>query len=587
MGNRRGRDLPLGAQLSRMKKFLRQNRVSLVAVLILFFLGVFSSKGIFTYYAFSTHDSDYQLARCFDAIATLKEGHFPLHWAGSLNYGCGVPIYNFYYPLIYYLVFLLHFLVGDVILAWKYISAASLIIGPIFFYLWLLKETKNSIASWVGGILYLFVPYRFLLVYVRGNPEFLSYTLLPALLYLISQLYNTKLEGKKAFLIGLAVAVAGAFLIIAHNIAAMLLVPIVAFYVSLKLISQKIFNKKKIIFLLFVFSSFFGLSSFFLGPALLEQGNVKLGMVQTVNFRDHFPTLRQLVRSPWGYFYSQPGSENDGMSFMLGYAQWLVLGVVGLFLLKTFLEYKNKQKWFKENCSTLFWFFVSLMAIFLIMSHSLFLWERIKILQQVQYSWRFLGITSFSLAALGGFSLSRIKNRLVFGTLAFFFVSLAIVGNRNHLLPMPVMEIQQYYNFERNHPVRYSTTTIGDEILNKESPKPCAFDELLISSGNETAFDYQTERGNTFGKITFASDKERQMDIRLNLEYFPGAYKLAVNNQPFKDYFNCSGRICLSNVKINEKNNLIEWKIVQTPTQKAFNLVSLFFLFLWLALIFK
>src|SRR4030043_283601 len=85
-----------------MKKCLKQNKFSLVAILVLVFLGVYCSKGLFTYYAFFTHDGDHHIARSFDAIVALREGHFPLRWTGSLNHYCGIPIYNFFYPISFF-----------------------------------------------------------------------------------------------------------------------------------------------------------------------------------------------------------------------------------------------------------------------------------------------------------------------------------------------------------------------------------------------------------------------------------------------------------------------------------------------------
>ena len=79
--------------------------INTIFILLILLLGAYCSRGIFSYHFFSTHDGDYHLARSYDAIEALSEGHFPLRWAGRLNYFCGAPIFNFFYPLIYYLVF--------------------------------------------------------------------------------------------------------------------------------------------------------------------------------------------------------------------------------------------------------------------------------------------------------------------------------------------------------------------------------------------------------------------------------------------------------------------------------------------------
>src|SRR4030043_80299 len=392
----------------------------------------------------------------------------------------------------------------------------------------------------------------------------MSYLILPLLLFMISGLFEDKLKGKSLYLKGFLTVIVGSLLVISHNFAAMFLLPIIAFFILYKLILLKFFDKTKIAFILLVFLSFFGLAAFFIGPAWMEQGQTKLATLQTINYQDHFPTLRQLIRSPWGYYYSSPGTKYDQMSFMLGYAQWLVLFFSALFLVWGWIRSKKRQQWFIENSMILSWFFLSLFLIFLILPYSLFLWERVIFLQKIQFSWRLLGVTSFTIAALAGFLLSKIKEKKVLLGLAFIFIFFALVGNRNHLLSQPTNDITAYYQFENRHIHRFSTTTFKEGV---EIP-------------------YQVERGNTFGKITLENPVELETDIRLNLEYFPGAYQLFFNQNLVQNDFNCQGRICLRNVKLNVGNNSIEWQIVQTPTQKFFNGLSLFFLLLWLVLLF-
>ncbi|MBM3209400.1 hypothetical protein FJZ40_03865 [Candidatus Shapirobacteria bacterium] len=586
-------------------------------VFLLIILGIFSGKSIFRYYFFSTHDGDRHIARSFDAIAALSEGHFPLRWAGSLNHYCGVPVFNFFYPLIYYLVFLLNFLTYDVILSLKIIYLSTFVLAPIFFYFWLAKETNNHIASFTGALLYLFVPYRFLLIFVRSSPEFISYTILPLLLYLISSIFEDKIEGKKLFPKSFLIVVVGGLLTISHNFAAMFLLPIILLFIFSKLVFLKLINIKKVFFIVFVFLSFFGLGAFFIGPAFLEKSTVKLATVQTINYKEHFPALWQLVRSPWGYFYSSSGTENDGMSFMLGYAQWLVLALSGIFLLKNFKDERSKRRWFLGNFFVILWFLLSLLTIFLILPYSISIWDRVRILQQVQFSWRFLGVTSFTIAALAGALLSKINSRFISGVVVLGFIFFAIYGNRNHLLPQPVSNIEQYYHFEALHPNRYSTTTLADDILSKNALAACGYEPFLVfnlarygqsysekaEAGNQAdvfvpflhygervrftnqeKIDYTVDRKNSYGAVFFSIPGELSGNLRINLEFFPGTYKFSLNGNKIGSYSDCSGRVCLENLGLRKGKNTINWKIVQTPTQKIFNLISILFLFTWLAL---
>ncbi len=158
-----------------MKKILF--RALPIILLILF--SIWAGKGVFKYNIYFTHDFDHHIARSYDAIKTITEGHFPLRWAGSLNYFCGVPIYNFFYPLLYYLVIILEFITSRVIFPLKVISFLTLPISAVFFYLWMKEELKDKVASFTASMLYLFAPYRFSLIFVRGTPVSLAYAIFP------------------------------------------------------------------------------------------------------------------------------------------------------------------------------------------------------------------------------------------------------------------------------------------------------------------------------------------------------------------------------------------------------------------------
>lgn len=558
--------------------------------LLILVLGFYCGKGIFTYRFFSTHDGDFHLARAYDAVKTLAEGHFPFRWAGSLNYFCGVPIFNFFYPLLYYLIVLINLLTRDVIESLKIIYLLSFTLSPLMFFFWLKLETKNILASFAGAVLYLFVPYRFLLVFVRSSPEFLAYTILPIFLYFSSAFFKEiKEKGKGSLILGFLVSFLGAMLIISHNLVAFLLSPLLSLWFIIKLWQVRkcwYENKWLLGLIIFVAFSVIGLSAFFWGPVFIEKGEVKLGKLDIINYWQHFPTLRQLIRSPWGYFYSAPGVKNDGISFSLGYAQWLVLGLAGIWLVIKILKH-GLIRTVRENSWVLFFFFVSILAIFLMLKQSKFIWEFFSPLQEIQFPWRILGITSFTIAALTGFWLSKITNQKNFYILIFLILVLAVYGNHSHLLPRPLLRPERYSDFENLHEYRYSTTTLGDDILNKKAKRACYFSDPFLVI-NKKIIDYHLKRGNTFGRIAFFwhnGEKEKE-DIRINLEYFPGIYRFTINGKNQIKIINDEGRIYLPQVSLKQGENIIEWHIVQSPTEKIFNNISLCFLIIWLIFIF-
>lgn len=355
--------------------------------------------------------------------------------------------------------------------------------------------------------------------------------------------------------------------------------PIILVYLIAKVFSLKS-SILKIKWLVFSFLSSFGLASFFIGPAILEKKYTKIGE-NFLMWQEHFPTLGQLIRSPWGYFYSSLGTINDGMSFMLGYAHWVVLflgfGFVG------YMVYKRKfDLWIALTL------LLSIFVIYLILPVSMPFWEKVPMLQEIQFSWRLLGVAVFSLSSLFSFILAKIENKKILWVIFLSITLLGYVGNRNHLLPQPVSveDVYKYDDYEKLHPHRHSTTTLGDDVIAKGAEKACWFEDKLISVNNEKVDFKVVEQGNTYGFIKFnlpelVNQETAEKYLKLRIGYFPGAFEFELNGQKIDSYM-CSGVNCFNIQNIKTQENTISWKVVQTPTQKLFNNLSLAFIVIWL-----
>jgi len=558
----------------------KNKTTNLLALLVLAFLTAWASKGLFKYSYYQTHDLDHHLVRSLDAFFTLKEGHFPLRWAGTLNFGCGTPIYNFFNPLYYYLSPIFISFLGNIIDSIKAISLLSLFFGSLFIYLWLKKETKNSLAALTSALVYLYAPYRFVLVYVRGSPEYLAYAVAPAIFYFYC-LALDKNNKKPIFYFFLA-SFSGGLLSISHNVVFLLTVPVIAIYLISKLITTKV-NKKKIYLTIFSFVSIFGLGAFFLIPAFLEQ---KFTQIATPVFlyKDHFPILKQLISSPWGYGDSASNVSLDAMSFRLGIAHWFTLAAGVVFLVINLIR-KNK-KLLEKNLLILSFTLIALLFIFLDLPISNLIWEKVTILQAIQFPWRILGIIVFITSALGGFLLAKIKP----GALSIvFFISLsflAIFENRNHLLPQPVHEdkLEFYQNLSDLKFENHSVTQVQDNVLAAGNLAQCSPETpIAITETGQILDAKETERKSSRGEINLNIEKENiaKEKIIINLDYFPDIFVIDVNGSQI-EYFDCQGKVCLSAKSFLSGKNTITWKVVQSPIQKASNAISLLFLFAWL-----
>lgn len=567
---------------------MKEKWLKLLIALVLVGAVVWAGKGLFKYSFYQTHDLERQMTRGFDAVLTIREGNFPLRWAGFTNYGCGVPTFNFYYPLFYYLIIVINFFSGGVMLPIKIISFLSLAVGALFFYLWIKEETGNRWTALSSSIIYLYAPYRFLLIFVRGDPEYLSYAILPAVFYFFSKAFNKKNEFH-FFLSAFWAVIFGGLLVISHNVVSVFVMPIIFVYLIAKIIQSRKLDLNRIIVIFLSFISVFGIGAFFIFPAFFEMRFTQIG-TPIFNYRDHFPVFWQLLNSKWGYGDSAVGTVLDGLSFQLGYAHWVVLGLVVLWFLYSFFRKRVNLKWVVRNLQILIFFTVSLVCIYLMLSVSIPVWEAIGISRILDFPWRILGVAVFSTSALFGFWVSTIKSKKIFLITTISIILLAVYGNRNHLLAQPILEnnLPFYKSLDSLSADRSSVPAFADNILPPSAKIFCNPKTPVISSNSKNdniTFD-ELERGGTFGLVGVNIDKStiRGNKVILNLSYFPGLFNFFVNGQKVY-YSDCDGLTCTNTSDFKNGNNQLRWRIGQTEIEQMFNSVSMFFMIFWICII--
>lgn len=411
--------------------------------LLLIFLTIFWSLFalLFKVDNWQSHDGNFHFERIYAATYALKQGHFPLRWSSILNYNCGLPVFNFYYPLLYHLAGVLGIFNISPVFSLKIVFVVFYIFGTTSMYYLIYHLVKSKSASFIAAVMFALNPYYLQLIFVRANPEILTYSLLPAILLLI-------LKNKNIPLFPLLV-----FYFLSHNTTVLITLPLVL--ISLVYSFRKSNYKNYILIITFILS--FLSSSFFLGPALLEKNFVKLGSNIAAEYQQHFPTFKQLVFSPWGWGYSGFGLE-DGMSFKFGYLQFIVLGL-GIILC------------FRRHRLILLVLPI-IVTLFLTLSSSNFIWKIITPLQQLQYPWRFLGLAVFMVTLLAPFVYYLLPKKYSFIFL-ILVISASILGNRHHIQAIPVNSPNDYN--------RLGTTTIANELLPVNAVDTCYLDSQKLS----------------------------------------------------------------------------------------------------------
>jgi len=365
-------------------------------ILILVFSSLWATKALWHVGLFTSHDGPHQVVRLLYYEQALKDGQFPPRYILSALKGFGYPLFIFSYHLPWIMAMPFRLLGLSIYDCIKIIFIITFVVSGLTMYFWQ-KKLWGGWGAFVGAFLYLWAPYRFSDIYVRGSlGEAMTFMFIP-------------LVFSGNIIIG-SLAIAG--IILSHSLIFVLLLPVLIFY-------KPSWQSLKI-FLLGL-----GLSAFYLIPAVLLKNQTIFTKTITMvaqDFSQHFPSFKQLVYSPWGYGFSFPG-PNDGMSFQVGIAQWLAVGLAIFYI-------------FRQRRISL-WLIFFIFSILMMQPVSKFVWQIVNKFAFIDYPWRYLFLSVFSASVLAGFVVSPrlighgpTRKNILIGVL---LVAVALYTNRNHI----------------------------------------------------------------------------------------------------------------------------------------------------------
>jgi len=337
---------------------------------------------------YNMHD-DMQPIRQLSFELCLKDGQIPCRWSPDLGYGYGYPLFN-YYPALPYAIGQVFRTFGFSFLdSIKLTAVLQIILAAFFMYLFS-KEIFGKLGGFLSSVFYTYAPYHALNIYVRGamNEAWAS-VFFPLILFFTRRLI---IKYKLSYLIGFSLSFSA--LMLSHNPMVLTFTPILGVCCLYWLIESGHFNLKYILKLIVSGILAFCLSAFFTLPVLFESKLVQIESMFTnyYHYSAHFVSVYQLFISN---FWGEGGSiwgPNDGMSFMIGYAHWL-LPMIIIFTI-VFISFKTK-KINKNYIFPVILILLGLFAAFLSHERSTFLWQLLTPIQKVQFPWRFLNHTAF------------------------------------------------------------------------------------------------------------------------------------------------------------------------------------------------
>lgn len=539
-------------------KYSRYLRI-LIPPTIVFTVAVFLMSSVFREGLMSTHDAKWHTRRTIEMVAMLREGYFPVRWGLELDNHFGIPLFNFLYPLPYYITSIFQFLSVGLITSHKIIEAGPYILGALGFY-FLLKDRSKALAV-VISIIYALLPYHFLNIFVRGAiGEVMAISMFPWILVSLSCVDKKK---RLNFLSPLPLALA----ILSHNFLGLL-------FLIFTLLSIGLVTKHKKIQLYNLLLSI-GLSSFFLLPMILERGLLLSSVNNDFSFiySDHFVYPKQLLYSKWDYWYSLPGPD-DTMSFQLGFAS-IIAALSGL-VCSLMTRFSNRRlNFYLANY---------LLAIYLMLSQSKWVWEAIPLMQSIQFPWRLLSFTTLLTPLIIYETIISVKVKINLKIILLLAIlALGFYNVRNYRRPIRYYTTEEFMEIHRIFQDK-TTTAFRGELVPKWAPNERYQPEnngrwptktIGISEGPTELVLIQESAGDIL--IETNAENERA-EIIIYKNYFPSWRGVNIDSKELINLYPSEDGSILFNPAVGPAKYRIY--LAETPLEKLANIITISSLFI-------
>lgn len=497
-----------------------------------------------------THDGQDHVARIANFYQNLSEGNIIPRWAGSLNWGYGHPILEFLYPLPSYIASFFHFIGFSLVDSTKIVFGLGMILSFIFMYMWLSAFLNKSSAIF-GAVLYTYAPYRFVDLYVRGDiGENLTFAFIPLVLFFIYRLN----KGKNINNIVLG-AIALAFLILSHNAISLMALPFIIFYAAYLVGKEEKMRKELIYYYTSILVLGFALSAFFWIPGLFEGKYTLRNIVTSGTYFKRFVNLKALLYGSWSYGIS------GQFTVQLGILHWISFLSSILLLAKFYIKRDKKNLIFSLGL-----IIYTLLAIFFMLPISNFIWQKIILLQNFQFPWRFLAVTVFATSVLGAIVAGQIPQKFRIW-LTIFMIILLLFLSRDYMKPKSYL-----YKPESFYAGIYNSTTDTGESspiwsVRFMERQPKFHLEIIEGKADiqelKRTSTFHLYNVNVFGKSRFVE----------NTLYFPG-WEVLVDGQKTSIEFQDSANRGLITFFVDQGKHKIELRFTETKLRFAANLIS-------------
>lgn len=497
-----------------------------------------------------THDGPVHLARIASYYKELSYGQIPPRWASELNFGVGMPLFNFMYHLPYLIASIPLFFSFGLVASFKISLLISFLLSGVGMFLLSKKLFGDIPRAYLVTILYQFAPFHLVELVVRGSiGEAYTYSFLPFVLYgivLVSE------NPKPLYL--LTTSIATSFLVLSHN--AISLVSFGVAFLFAILFTPK--AKNRLVTLLPLVIGL-GLTTFYWLPAMLERKYTYGDLFMKDMYLSHFAPIQNFFIPN---FTNAVHLQTGGITVYLGLIQSMLL-VYSLYLL-----FVKKIKDSNVRSIVLFSLILIMVSFFFMQPISSPIWEQVKTLRMFQFPWRLLSIVGLGTALLGGVIAYRNKkfNLIIVSVLCVISVLTTIVF-WNPPLGYDKITETDYWNYPLN------TTYFGEtDLIWSDGPAssyPIAPFEIIEGKG-EITNPYKKSI-----KHSFTINAQTPVRVIDNTQYFPG-WRVFVDTVKtpieFQDQ-NHRGRITFA---VSQGIHNVQIAFGNSPIRTIGNIISIF-----------
>ena len=344
-------------------------------------------------YFFAAHDARHSVFFLVEFDQTFRDGFLWPRWSPDFSFGYGYPLFNLYAPLSFYGAELLHLVGLSFTTAIKTMYLLATIGSGLAMY-GFVRRLFGSSSGLLAAVVYIYVPFHLVEIFVRSAyAEFIALALIPLVFWVFTELIAAPTWAR----FGLA-GLAYGLLVLTHHATFFTFSPLLMVYILYLILAKTRFDLKKLFFsaLNAAGGGLLGLAlaGIYLLPLVAEMRFIKVEQWTSgsYNYLDHFVYFSQLFSPDWGYGYAGVGLLDD-FSYQLGI---VVIGLIAFALVSAW------RRRFPHHGTALF-FLASTGGVILLMSPlAETIWQIVPIASLVQFPWRLLGMTAFTMSIVAG-----------------------------------------------------------------------------------------------------------------------------------------------------------------------------------------